>query len=137
MVPLSSTKPANLAPFFPSRSPVSCTRFCNSSLSTVPSFSSFSIRSHLPLRSLSFSHSAGVSYALCRSSRPGRPPPHRIDPPPGDDSGSLKGFAEALVRLQDRVRIFLAVLFWMSLFFWASAWDGRNRPNKGSRFKKK
>ncbi|KAJ6947488.1 hypothetical protein NC651_002009 [Populus alba x Populus x berolinensis] len=45
-----------------------------------------------------------------------------------------------LSQLQDRVQIFLAVLFWMSLFFWASIWDGKNngrgRLNKGSRFKR-
>ncbi|KAJ6342639.1 hypothetical protein OIU78_010550 [Salix suchowensis] len=45
-----------------------------------------------------------------------------------------------LSRLQDRVQIFLAVLFWMSLFFWASVWDGKNngkgRLNKGSRPKR-
>ncbi|XP_054781304.1 uncharacterized protein LOC129288649 [Prosopis cineraria] len=138
MVLLSSTKPTNLPPFFLSFSSISSSHFCNSSLSfsTIPSFSSFAIRSHLLLHPLSSSHSIGVSSALCRSSRPGRPPPRRVDPPPGNDSRHLIGFAGALVRLQDRVRIFFAVLFWMSLFFWASAWDGRNRPNKGSRFKK-
>ncbi|KAI9074742.1 hypothetical protein K1719_043274 [Acacia pycnantha] len=132
MVLLSSTKPTNVSPFSSSFSSISCPRFCNSSLSTVSSFSSFLIRSHLPLRLRSFSNSARVSSVICRSSRPGRPPPHRIDPSPGH----LTGFAGALVRLQDRVQIFLAVLFWMSLFFWASAGDGRNGPNKGSRFKK-
>lgn len=44
--------------------------------------------------------------------------------------------ATSLSKIQDRVQIFFAVLFWMSLFFWASAWDGRNRPNKGSRFRR-
>uniref|UniRef100_A0A2P2PNA9 Uncharacterized protein n=1 Tax=Rhizophora mucronata TaxID=61149 RepID=A0A2P2PNA9_RHIMU len=46
----------------------------------------------------------------------------------------------SISRFQDRVQIFMAVLFWMSLFFWSSAWDGRNRghgrPNKGSRFRR-
>ncbi|KAJ6715258.1 TRANSMEMBRANE PROTEIN [Salix viminalis] len=50
------------------------------------------------------------------------------------------GIAATLSRLQDRVQIFLAVLFWMSLFFWASVWDGKNngkgRLNKGSRPKR-
>ncbi|KAF2299675.1 hypothetical protein GH714_002333 [Hevea brasiliensis] len=38
-----------------------------------------------------------------------------------------------LSRLQDRVQIFLAVLFWMSLFFWASAWDGRNNGGRSNK----
>ncbi|KAJ6427452.1 hypothetical protein OIU84_022949 [Salix udensis] len=52
----------------------------------------------------------------------------------------LDGIAATLSRLQDRAQIFLAVLFWMSLFFWASVWDGKNngkgRLNKGSRPKR-
>ncbi|KAG5016332.1 hypothetical protein AAZX31_08G209400 [Glycine max] len=44
--------------------------------------------------------------------------------------------ATSLSKIQDRIQIFFAVLFWMSLFFWASAWDGRNRPDKGSRFRR-
>ncbi|KAH8520888.1 hypothetical protein Peur_039670 [Populus x canadensis] len=64
-------------------------------------------------------------------------PPPQSDPPPGKDP---QGIAATLSRLQDRVQIFLAVLFWMSLFFWASVWDGKNngrgRLNKGSRFKR-
>jgi hypothetical protein len=49
------------------------------------------------------------------------------------------GFQEELSKIQDRVRIFLAVLFWMSLFFWSSAWDGTDdsRNKKGPRFGKK
>ncbi|KAL4195654.1 hypothetical protein AMTRI_Chr05g74350 [Amborella trichopoda] len=41
-----------------------------------------------------------------------------------------------LQRIQDGVQIFLATFLWMSLFFWASAWDGRNnnKPNKRSKF---
>ncbi|XP_031261774.1 uncharacterized protein LOC116119977 [Pistacia vera] len=67
----------------------------------------------------------------CLAASPGPPP---SDPPPQQDPVQLAGFS----RLQDRVRIFFAVLFWMSLFFWASAFDKRNngRRNKGSRFKR-
>lgn len=75
-----------------------------------------------------------TSSGVCRATSLGPRPP-----PPGKDSVSSKGFAASFSRFKDRAQIFLAVLFWMSLFFWASAWDGRNkkgRPNKGSRFKR-
>ncbi|KAJ9179040.1 hypothetical protein P3X46_010868 [Hevea brasiliensis] len=67
-------------------------------------------------------------------------PPPESDPPPEKDLVRPKGIFASFSRLQDRVQIFLAVLFWMSLFFWSSAWDGRNngrgRPNKGSLFRR-
>ncbi|KDP37087.1 hypothetical protein JCGZ_06143 [Jatropha curcas] len=67
-------------------------------------------------------------------------PPTQPDPPPEKDPVRPKGIAATFSRFQDRVQIFLAVLFWMSLFFWASASGGRNgdsgRPNKGSRFRR-
>ncbi|XP_039034009.1 uncharacterized protein LOC120170011 isoform X2 [Hibiscus syriacus] len=62
----------------------------------------------------------------CISAAP-RPPP-----PPESDSPGLVG---KLYRFKDRAWIFFAVLFWLSLFFWYSAWDGRN-SDKGSRFRK-
>lgn len=51
----------------------------------------------------------------------------------------LTGWQERLSRLQDRIRIFFAVLFWMALFFWGSAWDGNNNSGgtKRQRFRKK
>ncbi|GAV87060.1 hypothetical protein CFOL_v3_30486 [Cephalotus follicularis] len=57
------------------------------------------------------------------------------DPPPPNDPSRLSGLVGTLSKFQDRVQIFFAVLFWMSLFFWGSAWDGRSggRPDKGSR----
>ncbi|XP_038899182.1 uncharacterized protein LOC120086544 [Benincasa hispida] len=64
-----------------------------------------------------------------------RPPPDS-DPPPEEDPIRLKGFPAILSKFRDRVQIFFAVLFWMSLFFWTSALDGKNRPNKGSRFRR-
>ncbi|KAB1218699.1 hypothetical protein CJ030_MR3G026579 [Morella rubra] len=67
----------------------------------------------------------------CQAASPG--PPQDSDPPSQSEKVTLTGFAASLSKFQDRVQIFLAVLFWMSLFFWASAWDGRSRPNKGSR----
>lgn len=47
------------------------------------------------------------------------------------------GLVGAVTRIQDRVKIFLAVLFWMSLFFWVTVTDGRGKGKgkKGSRFK--
>ncbi|XP_015947677.1 uncharacterized protein LOC107472687 isoform X2 [Arachis duranensis] len=66
----------------------------------------------------------------CRAASPGPPPAPGTDPPPGNDSGMLRDLAASLSKIQDRAQIFFAVLFWVSLFFWASAWDGRNRPNK-------
>ncbi|KAF8090017.1 hypothetical protein N665_0490s0013 [Sinapis alba] len=50
----------------------------------------------------------------------------------------LRGLLGAVTRIQDRVKIFLAVLFWMSLFFWVTVTDGRGKGGKGkkgSRFK--
>ncbi|XP_062089858.1 uncharacterized protein LOC133796385 [Humulus lupulus] len=77
--------------------------------------------------SLSFSHGAA---------KPGQPPPSppESDPTPGPPR--IKGLAASFSKFQDRMQIFFAVLFWMSLFFWTCAWDERNRPNKGSRFRR-
>ncbi|XP_066379980.1 uncharacterized protein [Miscanthus floridulus] len=62
------------------------------------------------------------------------PSPPSSEPPP-----SPHGWQEKLSSLQDRARIFFAVLFWMSLFFWGSAWDGSNNSGgkKRQRFRKK
>ncbi|KAK3164419.1 hypothetical protein QOZ80_1AG0017820 [Eleusine coracana subsp. coracana] len=63
-----------------------------------------------------------------------RPSPPSSEPPPP----SPHGWQESLTKLQDKVRIFFAVLFWMSLFFWGSAWDGPNNSGgKKQRFRKK
>ncbi|XP_022884947.1 uncharacterized protein LOC111401444 [Olea europaea var. sylvestris] len=73
----------------------------------------------------------------CRATSPGptSPPPEsgpNSRKPPAPSSGVAANFT----RFQDTVQIFFSVLFWMSLFFWSSAWDGKNndRPNKGPRF---
>ncbi|XP_031487338.1 uncharacterized protein LOC116255606 [Nymphaea colorata] len=48
-----------------------------------------------------------------------------------NDETQITGLAMTMHQIQDRARIFFAVFFWMSLFFWACAWDGRNnRPPK-------
>ncbi|GMH03631.1 hypothetical protein Nepgr_005470 [Nepenthes gracilis] len=73
----------------------------------------------------------------CGSGSPGPvPSPPQPDPPPVKSSKRFSGTAATLSRFQDGMQIFFAVLVWMSLFFWASAWDGRNNNigrNKGTR----
>nr|XP_004506944.1 uncharacterized protein LOC101493454 [Cicer arietinum] len=103
--------------------------------SLPPSSFSLSVPSQ-PLFQPLFSSSTSLRRLRCRAVTPNPPPPHNSDPSPGNDSTQLQDVASSLSKFQDRVQIFFAVLFWMSLFFWASAWDGRNRPNKGSRFRK-
>lgn len=52
---------------------------------------------------------------------------------------SLETAMEAKMnRARDGVQIFFAVLFWMSLFFWASVWDSddNKRSRKGGWFKR-
>ncbi|KAG0495975.1 hypothetical protein HPP92_000666 [Vanilla planifolia] len=61
--------------------------------------------------------------------------------PPNSSSGKspnfLNGVQAMLSRTEDRIRIFFAVLFWLSLFFWGSAWNGRDGDEKkGRRIKK-
>ncbi|KAG5229105.1 proline-rich receptor protein kinase [Salix suchowensis] len=94
-------------------------------------FSIHSLRLSLPPSPLSTGPTPRLS--RCHAALSPQPPP-QSDPPPGKDPQAT------LSRLQDHVQIFLAVLFWMSLFFWASVWDGKNngkgRLNKGSRPKR-
>ncbi|XP_022145821.1 uncharacterized protein LOC111015178 [Momordica charantia] len=85
-------------------------------------------RSSLLLSSNPYASSAACSAAV-------RPPPDS-GPPPDKDPIRAKGFPAFFSKFQDRVQIFFAVLFWMSLFFWTSVLDGKNRPNKGSRFRR-
>ncbi|TKY64564.1 hypothetical protein E2542_SST14462 [Spatholobus suberectus] len=98
-------------------------------LSRSPAFSFSLHRQFQPLSS----SSAALRLPRRLAATPGPPLP-----PSEDDSRHLKeaDVAAPLSKIQDRIQIFFAVLFWMSLFFWASAWDGRNRPNKGSRFRR-
>ncbi|TVU20751.1 hypothetical protein EJB05_30346 [Eragrostis curvula] len=88
----------------------------------------------------------------CRAAAGPSPPSSEPPPPSPQGKGSLApqltkskievqshSWQESLAKLQDRVRIFFAVLFWMSLFFWGSAWDGPNNSGgkKRQRFRKK
>uniref|UniRef100_A0A0D9Y927 Uncharacterized protein n=1 Tax=Oryza glumipatula TaxID=40148 RepID=A0A0D9Y927_9ORYZ len=105
---------------------------------TIPSSTS-ALRHLLPLSGLRFRRlpaAVGRGYR----SRPGfryraaaGPSPPSSEPPPR----SPHGWQERLSRLQDRIRIFFAVLFWMALFFWGSAWDGNNNSGgtKRQRFR--
>ncbi|KAI3761516.1 hypothetical protein L1987_51934 [Smallanthus sonchifolius] len=72
----------------------------------------------------------------CGATSPHPPSPPESEPPPGDDQGSNSGSIVSLSRFQEGFQIFCAVFFWMSLFFWSSVWDGRNkgRSDKGPRF---
>ncbi|CAH8260634.1 unnamed protein product [Arabidopsis lyrata] len=67
----------------------------------------------------------------------GPPSPPGPDPPPPEDTTQLAGLVGAVTRIQDRVKIFLAVFFWMFLFFWVTVTDGRGKGKgkKSSRFK--
>ncbi|KAF6156679.1 hypothetical protein GIB67_017815 [Kingdonia uniflora] len=78
------------------------------------------------------------SSGRCQATNPRTSSPES-DPPPGKDTPPLNSDMEdTFSMIQDKVQIFLAVLFWMSLFFWTCAWDDRNdgRPTKGSRFRR-
>ncbi|KAG7594988.1 hypothetical protein ISN45_Aa01g037120 [Arabidopsis thaliana x Arabidopsis arenosa] len=69
----------------------------------------------------------------------GPPKPPSPDPPPPKNTTELTSIVGVASMIQDRVKIFLSVLIWISLFFWASALQGRDKGNgkgkKGSRFK--
>ncbi|KAM0880863.1 hypothetical protein ACQ4PT_033302 [Festuca glaucescens] len=75
------------------------------------------------------------SWPSSRCPSAARPMPPSSEPP----LPSPQDWQEKLSRLQDTVRIFFAVLFWMSLFFWGSAWGGGNNSGgkKRQRFRNK
>ncbi|XP_015067935.2 uncharacterized protein LOC107012575 [Solanum pennellii] len=80
-----------------------------------------------------------TSFGRCRATSAGPPSPPQTEPPNNEeDSSSSPGIISSFSKAQDTLRIFVAVLFWMSLFFWYSVWDGKKdgRPNKGSRFRR-
>ncbi|KAG5026100.1 hypothetical protein GLYMA_08G212200v4 [Glycine max] len=103
-------------------------------LRTLSRSHAFSFSLHRQFQPLSSSSAVLRRLPRCHAASPGPPLP----PSENDSSRHLKGadVATSLSKIQDRIQIFFAVLFWMSLFFWASAWDGRNRPDKGSRFRR-
>ncbi|KAE7997330.1 hypothetical protein FH972_001975 [Carpinus fangiana] len=126
MAPLSLA--TTTFPLFLCSLPIPCTRF-------HPFISlSSALHPHRPSISFPSNPRAPQPRRPCHAASPGPPPDS--DPRPPNDPVSRTGLAASLSKFQDRVQIFFAVLFWMSLFFWASAWDGRSRPNKGSRFRK-
>ncbi|KAK4350248.1 hypothetical protein RND71_029561 [Anisodus tanguticus] len=80
-----------------------------------------------------------TSSGRCWATSAGPPSPPQTEPPNNEeDTSSSPGIMASFSKAQDTMRIFFAVLFWMSLFFWYSVWDGKNdgRPNKGSRFRR-
>ncbi|KAF9614969.1 hypothetical protein IFM89_021399 [Coptis chinensis] len=89
---------------------------------------------HLHQRSFpGFSSKLSNSSAICFATNPGSPSPGS-DPPPEKHFVTTSSLGETFSKFQDKTQIFFAVLFWMSLFFWNCAWDGRNDgPNKKSR----
>ncbi|CAA0827371.1 Unknown protein [Striga hermonthica] len=60
------------------------------------------------------------------------------EPPSEKSLAPISGVRSAFTKFQDTLQIFFAVLFWMSLFFWSSSWNGgdSSKQNKGSRFRK-
>ncbi|KAL7162293.1 hypothetical protein ACSBR2_042718 [Camellia fascicularis] len=116
-----------------------CLSRTTSTISTPP-LRLLSHQNHLPL-TIHLHRSSPNPHRFpgrCLAASPGGPPPPQPDPPTGDDPTPSESPTATLSSLQDTMQIFFAVLFWMSLFFWASAWDGRNngRPGKGSRFRR-
>ncbi|KAL3633047.1 hypothetical protein CASFOL_026031 [Castilleja foliolosa] len=71
-------------------------------------------------------------WSCCHATSP------QSEPPSEKSLAPISGVKSTFTRFQDTLQIFFAVLFWLSLFFWSSAWDGGDggRWNKGSRFKK-
>ncbi|KAI3920363.1 hypothetical protein MKX01_000702 [Papaver californicum] len=58
------------------------------------------------------------------------PPSPKSD---GEDIVPILGIDETLSKFQHRTQIFFAVLFWMSLFFWACATDGNDDGGSSKR----
>ncbi|XP_020579521.1 uncharacterized protein LOC110024103 [Phalaenopsis equestris] len=92
-------------------------------LSKFPDFQS--IRSyHQPM--------AYLAASTCQVRRPlltsagSRPPPSQ----PSSEANFFSGLRSMFARAEDGLRIFFAVLFWMSLFFWGSAWEGGDDGRK-------
>ncbi|KAL7139959.1 hypothetical protein ABFS83_09G088000 [Erythranthe nasuta] len=117
------------------RSPHVPPPFYNSTTATANLMTFFS-----PLSSSSSKTNLHRSFPLKRIPWSGRchaagPQP---EPPSEEQLSPLSGVKTTFTRFQDTLQIFFAVLFWISLFFWSSAWDRGNggRPNNGPRFRK-
>ncbi|KAL9254395.1 hypothetical protein AKJ16_DCAP10963 [Drosera capensis] len=111
-------------------------------ISVISSSHFFSVSSthgaHLHRSFLGLSSNPNLTTRRCRVF-PGpteSPPP---DPPPANENqGSAAGIGATLSRFKESVQIFFAVFFWLSLFYWSSAWDDKNKGggNKGNRFRR-
>ncbi|KAG8388275.1 hypothetical protein BUALT_Bualt02G0108700 [Buddleja alternifolia] len=107
------------------------------------SSSSFLINLHR-----SFPYKRNSWSGRCGATNPQSEPPSKENSPPSSDIILVRilsdciyvsGVTSTFARFKDTLQIFFAVLFWMSLFFWSSAWDGGNssgKRDKGSRFRK-
>ncbi|CAL1377718.1 unnamed protein product [Linum trigynum] len=89
---------------------------------------------HLPILASNYYFTGGCRnlnpYTRLRSRLFAQLPP-QSDPPPDNESLTLGGLVEGISRFQERAQIFFAVFVWMSLFFWYSAWDGRDKGGGG------
>lgn len=96
------------------------------------SFSSYSYSSFKLNHRNSFPSKRNSLSGRCHATGP------KSEPPSEKHLSPISGVTMSFTRFQDTLRIFFAVLFWMSLFFWSSIWDGGNggRPNKPSQFRK-
>ncbi|XP_010535139.1 PREDICTED: uncharacterized protein LOC104810506 [Tarenaya hassleriana] len=123
--------------FFYTSSSSSIHRLCHRSISSPPCVSTSPPFPPSRLHRRSFLLLAAPSTGRRLAVAPGPPSPPGPEPPPPRNTNELAGFVRSISRIQDRVRIFFAVLFWMSLFFWASASDGKGKgkSKKGSHFK--
>ncbi|GAB2222361.1 hypothetical protein Drorol1_Dr00013577 [Drosera rotundifolia] len=96
---------------------------------------------HLHRSFLGFSSNPNFATRRCRVF-PGpteSPSPPQPDPPPANENQrSPAGIGATLSRFKESLQIFFAVFFWLSLFYWSSAWDDKNKGggNKGNRFRR-
>ncbi|KAI3893476.1 hypothetical protein MKX03_022804 [Papaver bracteatum] len=96
-------------------------RFSSRSGASPRTYSSSSAQSYVPHSFLGYRLKPFTLSVRCHSNS-GTPSP-KSD---GEDIVPVLGIDETLSKFQHRTQIFFAVLFWMSLFFWACATDGNN-----------
>ncbi|XP_020596016.1 uncharacterized protein LOC110036013 [Phalaenopsis equestris] len=100
------------------------------SFSSAPRFIPFRviIKTGYPVASfelLNLNRTCQVRRSLLTSAA-SRPPPSQ----PSSGTNFFSGLRSMFARAEDGLRIFFAVLFWMSLFFWGSAWEGGDDGRK-------
>ncbi|XP_021906629.1 uncharacterized protein LOC110821196 isoform X2 [Carica papaya] len=118
--------------------PITRSSYClKKPLLLFPPLISSPIHQHCSSLRLLINPNPRARLAVCLAAAPGPPSPPDSDRSAHRDPTPLRGIAGTFSRIRDRVQIFFAVFFWLSLFFWASVGDGSHsgRPKKGSRFK--